>query len=410
MHGGMVRVEGHTDGGVLQGVALLGEHTGSSGGRSDDGLDFIGVDDTGQVSVGHTGAGQVEARLELGSLVVGAEDGVQLLEGTLGPDQESAQMATRSQVQQVQVVHVGQLDTGQVAESTVDALRHVVDDQRSTSLGVSSVSGLANTASDLLGVSGLLHIGGGTDSGQDSLGILGLGHRVQGVRDDQGQLRHVVDAVAAGSNQGRDSSSGQSRSNSVASLVDTDLAVPSSPDLGGAEHATTTAHVAEGTLSGAGGSTTGHTGNTRHSATSAPRLGRGLVTRLEGHGVGLSGVLGHQRVDVVDHIGADGGSEDCGESHCANRGISVLGVINRHNRTAHPSLLFVKMNSDEHKVATHTHKTTHTKPHTQANTQTRTHKTHTQNSHNKMSHPPSIQKSARLPATHTNLSSAVVNS
>ena len=50
-------------------------------------------------------------------------------------------------------------------------------------------------------------------------------------------------------------------------LVLVDLDVPLAPDLGRGEHATGAAHVTEGSLTGAVGTTTGDTGDTGNSAT-----------------------------------------------------------------------------------------------------------------------------------------------
>jgi hypothetical protein len=49
------------------------------------------------------------------------------------------------------------------------------------------------------------------------------------------------------------------------------------------------------------------------SLTSAPRLGRGLVTGLLADGVRLALVLGHAGVDVFDDVGANRGRENLGE-------------------------------------------------------------------------------------------------
>ena len=68
--------------------------------------------------------------------------------------------------------------------------------------------------------------------------------------------------MATGEEEGRQSRGSQSRSNSKALLVLVHLAVPLAPGLGGGEHATLTAHVSEGSLSGTVGSSTGDTGNT----------------------------------------------------------------------------------------------------------------------------------------------------
>lgn len=64
----------------------------------------------------------------------------------------------------------------------------------------------------------------------------------------------------------------------VALLVHPNFAVPPSPGLGGGKHATSTAHVAKGTLAGAVSATTTHAGDTSHGAASSPGLGRRLVT------------------------------------------------------------------------------------------------------------------------------------
>ena len=58
------------------------------------------VHDSGEVGIGHHGSGKVESRLELGALIVCSEQGVQLLEGTLRPDNEAAKVSAWSQVQQ----------------------------------------------------------------------------------------------------------------------------------------------------------------------------------------------------------------------------------------------------------------------------------------------------------------------
>ncbi len=57
------------------------------------------VDETGEVAVGHDGAGQQVALLDGAWLGGSAEDAVQLVEGRLGPDAEAAQVTTRGQLQ-----------------------------------------------------------------------------------------------------------------------------------------------------------------------------------------------------------------------------------------------------------------------------------------------------------------------
>ena len=76
---------------------------------------------------------------------------------------------------------------------------------------------------------------------------------------------------------------------------------------------TATAHVAVGSLAAAVGAAAGDTGDTGNSAPSAPGLSRGHHTGELVDTVGLTVVLVHVAVDVVDDVATDGGSEDCGE-------------------------------------------------------------------------------------------------
>lgn len=74
-----------------------------------------------------------------------------------------------------------------------------------------------------------------------------------------------------------------SRSNNEAIMIIS----PAAPDLGGREHASSAAHVAERTLPGTLGSAALDTRDTRHGAPGSPRLGRGLNGR-EARGVGAA--------------------------------------------------------------------------------------------------------------------------
>jgi hypothetical protein len=65
------------------------------------------------------------------------------------------------------------------------------------------------------------------------------------------------------------------------------------------------------------------------------------VAGLKGDGVSLAGVLGHQGVDVVDHIRADGSREDGRKGNGADDRISDLGVIDGNKRTGHFSPLYL---------------------------------------------------------------------
>jgi hypothetical protein len=98
--------------------------------------------------------------------------------------------------------------------------------------------------------------------------------------------------------------------------------VPLAPDLGRGEHATGTAHVTEGSLTGTVGSSTRDTGNTGNGTTSSPGLGGSLMTSLLGaaavrtgildmiwlglHSIGLTLVLVHASVDGMDNVRPNG--------------------------------------------------------------------------------------------------------
>lgn len=109
--------------------------------------------------------------------------------------------------------------------------------------------------------------------------------------------------------------------------------MPATISLGRGKHASTTAHVTEGTLTGATSTTTTNTGNTRNSAASTPGFSRGLVTGFLGNSVGLTGVLGNVGVHKGDQVGADGSRED-GRELQSSLGGSAINVVNGNQRTS----------------------------------------------------------------------------
>lgn len=169
----------------------------------------------------------------------------------------------------------------------------------------------------------------------------------------QGELSDILDVVAASHDEGGHSGGGQGGGDSETTLALVHTALPAAPLASGSKHATTTAHVAKGTLAGTVGTATSDTGDTRHGAASAPRLSRGLVrvcdtgllpgqllpsagrgscmlhakpkavivlynvylvAGLKGDSVCLTLVLGDVRVHEGHHIVADGGREHCWQS------------------------------------------------------------------------------------------------
>lgn len=191
---------------LLLDVGALGDGTTTD--RAKDALDLRAVDELVEVGLSHAVLGDEEVALELRGLGGAAVDGVEGGEGVGRPDDETAKVSTRCELEEVEGVDVAALDTGDVAEGLEEVLAvlgGVVDDEGATTLDVATVPELTLTGAELAGVLDLLDIGGGTDGGEevDSLGgllqdTIGEG----GAGDDEGNLRDGTDAVTAGEEKG----------------------------------------------------------------------------------------------------------------------------------------------------------------------------------------------------------------
>jgi len=226
-----------------------------------------------------------EARLPLVDTVKGSDS-------RLGPDDESADVSTGGELEEVELVNRASLDTWDVLERTDDTLILLVNNEGTSSLPVSPVPHLSLTGTDLARVGDLGDIGVSGDGLEELDSGLGLGGRLDGGGDDKGDLLDLLDAVTTGEDKGWEGRSGDGRGNGVSLLVLVDLDVPLPPGLGGSEHSTTSAHVTESGLTGSLGSSTTDTGDTGDGTTGTPRLGRGLVTSVLSDGVSLTPVLG----------------------------------------------------------------------------------------------------------------------
>ncbi len=121
-------------------------------GSTHDRLDLVGLDETSKVGKSDGGTGKVVVLLQSGTSSLRAIESLELLEGSLGPDDEAAEVATGSKVEDAEVGDVGKGDTRQVAEGTADTLVLVIDDQGTTALDVATVADLTNTGADVAGV------------------------------------------------------------------------------------------------------------------------------------------------------------------------------------------------------------------------------------------------------------------
>ena len=78
-----------------------------------------------------------------GNLIEGAEDVIEQGEGTLSPDDETTEVTTRSELEEVEPPDVDYLNTGKVTEGLDNTVVLVVDNERTTALAVTTVPELA---------------------------------------------------------------------------------------------------------------------------------------------------------------------------------------------------------------------------------------------------------------------------
>lgn len=201
---------------ILERVLLLDGTTLGAGlalGSLNDALDFRAVDETGKVGLGDDVGGEEEALLAL-------VDGVELLDGSGGPDDETAEVTAGGELEEVEGIDGGGLDAGEVAEALDELLAvgsSAVDDEGTAPLAVAAASELALTSTELLGLLGLLNIGTSTDSLQEAESTSGLGGRAESLGvDDEGNLGNGSDLVATSEKKRSDSGGGKGRGSSEA--------------------------------------------------------------------------------------------------------------------------------------------------------------------------------------------------
>lgn len=283
------------------------------------GDDFRGFQQSSQVGVGDDGSGQIITNFGGGFSGVRAIEGLQALISGLRPDDESANVAARRQIEQIEASHTAQVDARQIPEGAAHSRFVEIDDQRALLESVAAISGLTLASADFLGVLGLLGIPVGFEHFQKPDGSLGLCDVVNGfIAYNERDFRDFFDFVAPGKDKRHAGGCCQGRHDGVSPLIDVDFAVPFSIRLGGREHMAAPTHVSEGSLSGAMGASSGNSGNTRHCPARAPRFCRGLMTSAFHNGVGLPGVLGNVTMDVMNNIWSDWSQHYSGEFRLAD--------------------------------------------------------------------------------------------
>ena len=267
-----VRVETHQNTIVLEWVLALRKRTldNSLASGTHYFLNLVRVDEAREISVGDDGVRERVVLFQGGADSVRAVQRVKQLEGVAGPDDETADMATRCELQNVERVDGCDFDTGDVAERFYQAIVLVVDDERATALGVAAVTELAETGAQLLGALHFFNVLHGVEAGQEGDGVLCFLERLDGVFDYERDLLDLVDAVAAGHDEGSQRRGSHGRAGGKAALVEVYLDVPLAEHFGGGKHAAAAAHVAKRGLASAVGAAARHTRDTRHGTPGAP--------------------------------------------------------------------------------------------------------------------------------------------
>lgn len=139
----------------------------------------------------------------LSVLSVGTEDMVQGLEGRFGPDDQSTEGSTWGQLFKVESVDVVDFNSGDVSDSLeeLDVLVGI-DEEGSSTDSVSSVSDLATTSSEGLGVGNTFNVLLKSEELQEVHDLFGLLEGFDSVVDDEWELTDIVDSVTTGKDQG----------------------------------------------------------------------------------------------------------------------------------------------------------------------------------------------------------------
>jgi hypothetical protein len=120
-------------------------------------LNLSRVDDTTKISVSDGSAGEDEAML-LGGNSGLSKDGVKSVEGILGPDDEATNMTSRGELEEVETVDIGDLNTSQVTEGGTDGGFTGSDEEGTTTLDETAVAALSLSGAETTRVLNLLDI------------------------------------------------------------------------------------------------------------------------------------------------------------------------------------------------------------------------------------------------------------
>jgi len=288
--------------------------SGSSGlwfGGSDNALDGVGVDDSGQISGGDDFVLQSVSVFEGGGTFARSEVSFQSGESGLGPDAQSTQMTTWGKLSDVQSVDIAHIDTGDVSGGSSQGFTTFINDEQwSSSHFVSSISQFTFTASQLSVRHNSSNIFPKSKGFQQGDGVFGFSDLTNGIVQDQWQLVQTQNSVTSGHNQWWAGGGSDSGGKSVSSLGEVNFSVPSSPGLEWVGHSTFSTHVTESGLTRSVSTRTGNSWNTSNSSTGTPGFGGVSHTSFFVNSMSLSGVFGKLIVNESNDIVSDWGQED----------------------------------------------------------------------------------------------------
>lgn len=297
---------------------------------SEDTLDGVGVDDSSKISAFHNRSVESVSLLLDGVVGVVTEDAIEGSESGLGEDEESTEMTTRSELEDVESVDIANINTRQVASILGKiTIIIVVDDKRTLAQNITGGSEFTNTSS---GVSVVL----------DLKELIGAAELVEGVEDILGLLTSEsinnkrefwdrVNLMATSHNERSASRGSEGRGNGMSSLGDVALSVPFSPNLKGSEHTGLSALVTKGGLTSTRSTRSRNSGNTSNSSTSTPRFGGMFSTSFVENSVTLSSVLREVGVNEMDKIVSDWYAH--AGRHRSGSGGRTLGVPDSDSRS-----------------------------------------------------------------------------
>jgi len=156
-------------------------------------------------------------------------------------------MTTWGKLEEIDAVHVANLNTWQVSSGSLDHWGLVsINDKGTFAESESGILHLANTSSCSLRLSDSGEIIHGTE-------VLEVTEKSTGggsvkTADNKWEFWNRVDLVTTGLDEWGAGRGGESGGNGISFLLSVDLSLPLSPDLEWGKHATLTAHVSESTL------------------------------------------------------------------------------------------------------------------------------------------------------------------